>query len=94
MTSQITVLTEKIAELEAKLEAEFAKRHAELRFGLEKGRIAFEEEVLRRHKELRIGLGRYVLQARPLVALTAPIIYAVIIPLVLLDLLVTIYQAA
>ena len=47
MTSQITTLTEKIAELEAKLEAEFAKRHAELRFGLEKGRIAFEEEVPR-----------------------------------------------
>jgi len=93
MTSQITTLTEKIAELEAKLEAEFAKRHAELRFGLEKGRVAFEEEVLRRHKELRIGLGRYVLQARPLVVLTAPVIYALIIPLVLLDLLVTIYQA-
>lgn len=94
MNSQITVLMKKIEELQGKLEVEFAKRQAELRFGLERGRVVFEEEVLRRHKELRIGLLRYIMQARLLVVLTAPIIYSVIVPLVLLDLFVTIYQAA
>lgn len=36
---------------------------------------------------------KYVLNAHPLVIVTAPVIYALIVPLVLLDLFVTIYQA-
>jgi len=93
MNEHIRALTQKIQALELQLEAEFARRRAELRFGLERGRIEFEEEVRRRHKELKTHLLRYVLNARPLVVLAAPVIYALIIPLVLLDLSVTIYQA-
>ena len=93
MNEHIRTLTQKIHALELQLEAEVAKRHAELRFGLERGRIKFEEEVRQRHKELKTHLLRYVLNARPLVVLTAPVIYALIIPLVLLDLSVSIYQA-
>ncbi len=52
----------------------------------------FEEEILRRHRELRTRLSTYLLNARPLVVLTAPVIYALIVPLVLLDLFVSIYQ--
>ncbi len=93
MNPHIVALTQKIAELEAELEAELAQRRAELRVGLEKGRAIFEEEILRRHRELRTRLSTYVLKAHPLVILTAPVIYALIFPLVLLDLFVTIYQA-
>ena len=53
MTPQITVLIDRIRTLEGELDAEIAKRGAELRIGLEHGRIAFEEELLRRHRELR-----------------------------------------
>ncbi|MPZ37015.1 MAG: hypothetical protein GEU95_02945 [Rhizobiales bacterium] len=93
MNPHIVALTEKIRILEAELEAELAQRRAELRVGLEKGRAFFEEEILRRHRELRTRLSTYVLNARLLVILTAPVIYALIVPLVLLDLFVTIYQA-
>ena len=89
----IAALTERIRALEAELEAELAQRRAELRVGLEKGRAFFEEEVLRRHRELKTHLVRYVLSAHPLVLLTAPVVYALIVPLALLDLAVTIYQA-
>jgi len=92
MGSKIAALMEKIQVLESELEAELAKRQAELRFGLEKGEALFEEEVLRRHRELKIRLSTYVLKAPPLVILTAPFIYALIIPFVLLDLFVTVYQ--
>ncbi len=88
----IAALTERIRTLEAELEAELAKRRAELRVGLEKGRAFFEEEILRRHRERRTHLVRYILNAHPLVLLTAPVIYALIVPLVLLDLAVTLYQ--
>lgn len=93
MNPNIIALTEKLRLLEAELEAELAQRRADLRFGLEKGRAIFEEEILRRHRELRTRLSTYVLNAHPLVILTAPVIYALIVPLVLLDLFVTVYQA-
>ncbi len=93
MNPQIAALIDRIQALESELEAEMAKRRAELRIGLEKGRIAFEEELLRRHRELKTRLSAYIVQAQPLVVLTAPVIYAMIVPLVLLDLFVTVYQA-
>jgi hypothetical protein len=92
MNSLIEALTGKIEELEAELDAEIGKRMAQLHVGLEKGRAVFEEEILRRHRELKRGVAAYILNAHPLVILTAPVIYSVIVPLVLLDLFVTVYQ--
>ena len=89
----IAELAGKIRELEAEIDAELARRRAELRVGLEHGRIVFEREILRRHRELKTALSTYVWNANPLVILTAPVIYALIVPLVLLDLLVSVYQA-
>lgn len=93
MNPQIAVLLDRIKLLEAQLDAELAKQRAKLNFGLERGRVVFEQEILRRHRELQVSLARYMLGARPLVVMTAPAIYAVIVPLVLLDLFVTLYQA-
>jgi hypothetical protein len=93
MNPQIAVLIDRIKALEAELDAELAKRRAELRIGIEHGRIMFEQELLRRHRELKVKLSSYLLHARPLVVLTAPVIYALIVPFVLLDLSVMIYQA-
>jgi len=93
MDTHVKALTEQIARLEAELDAELARLRADLRVGLEKGRVVFEEEILRRHRELRTKLSRYILNAHPLVVLTAPVIYSLIFPLLLLDLFVTVYQA-
>jgi hypothetical protein len=93
MSPQIAALVERISSLEAELETEFAKRRAELRIGLEHGRIIFGQELLRRHRELKVKLSSYLLNARPLVILTAPVIYSLIVPFVLLDISMTVYQA-
>jgi hypothetical protein len=93
MNPQVAALIDKMRSLETELEAELAKHRAELRVGLEKGRAIFEDEILRRHRELRTRLSAYILAARPLVVITAPVIYSVIVPLVLLDLFITVYQA-
>ena len=92
MNPQIAVLVDKMRSLETELEAELAKRRAELRVGLEKGRAVFEEEIVRRHRDLKTRLSAYILGAQPLVVITAPVIYSVIVPLALLDLFVTVYQ--
>jgi hypothetical protein len=93
MNEHIAHLMQRISLLELELEAELAKRRADLKYGIERGRVMFEEEVLRRHRELRTRLWTYIARAKPLVVLTAPVIYSLIVPLVLLDLCVSLYQA-
>jgi hypothetical protein len=72
-----------------KLEEEFKSHFYELR----NGKIWFSEEIKREHRRLKTSLVRYVLHSRFLAVVTAPFIYAVIIPFVLLDLFVSVYQA-
>jgi anti-sigma-K factor RskA len=90
--AQIARLIGQIAELEAELEAEMARRAAQLRVAFVDGRLKYEQDVLRRHRELQSSLWNYLRSARVLVVITAPVIYALILPLVLLDIFITIYQ--
>jgi hypothetical protein len=93
MTSQLDVLTEKLRSVQAEIEAELAKRREKLRFHLENRRIVFEKEVLRIHREIKTRASRYLIDANPLMILTAPVIYSLIVPVALLDLWVMAYQA-
>jgi hypothetical protein len=93
MTSQLDMLMEKLRSVEAAIETELAKRREELRFHLENRRIVFEKEVLRIHRELKTRASRYLIDANPLMILTAPVIYSLVVPVVLLDLWVMAYQA-
>jgi hypothetical protein len=93
MATQLDVLTEKLREVQAQIEAELAKRREELRFHFENRRIVFEQEVLRIHREIKTRVSRYLLDANPLIMLSAPVIYSLIVPIALLDLWVMAYQA-
>ncbi|MBA7468754.1 hypothetical protein ES707_11590 [subsurface metagenome] len=93
MTTQLDLLMERLREIQAEIEVELAKRREELRFHLENRRIVFEREVLRLHRQIKVGLTRYIREANPLVAMTAPLIYSMIVPIVLLDIWVMAYQA-
>lgn len=90
---QIEALIDRIRELEDELEEALAKRREELSFTIQNRRIIFEQEILERHRELKLRLSRYILKARPLTLITVPFIYSLILPLLLLDLFVTVYQA-
>jgi hypothetical protein len=89
---EITRLAAAIRSLERELETALAKRRVELNYRVHDGIARFEHAVLERHRGLKTGLSRYVLGARPVMILTAPAIYALIVPLVLLDLFVALYQ--
>jgi len=71
-----------------KLEEEIKTSFYELR----NGKVWFSKEMKREHSRLKTSLVRYVLHSRFLAIVTAPFIYAVIIPFVLLDLFVSVYQ--
>jgi len=90
---EITRLAGSIRALERELEVALAKRRVELNYKVHDGIVQFEEAVIRRHHELKTRLLGYVLGARPAMVLSAPAIYALIVPLVLLDLFVAIYQS-
>ena len=49
--------------------------------------------MLRIHREIKTRVSRYLIDAHPLVILTAPVIYSLIVPIALLDLSVIAYQA-
>ncbi len=93
MTSQLAVLMEKMRSVEAEIETELARRQEELRFRFENNRIVFEDEMLRVHRAIKTRVSRYLSQANPLIMLTAPVIYSLLIPIALLDIFVIIYQA-
>jgi hypothetical protein len=93
MATQLDTLMEKLREIQADIEVELTKRREELRFRLENRRIVFEEEVLRVQRAIRIRASRYLLDANPLMILSAPVIYSLIVPIALVDLWVMAYQA-
>jgi hypothetical protein len=93
MNPVITDLVDKIRALERDLEVQMALARADLHLRIEDGKVEFEKAVLQRHREMKTRLAHYVLGARPLIVVTAPIIYSLIIPFALLDIFVTIYQA-
>ena len=85
-------LLARIRVLQDELEQEFIRRRAQFRYRLENDRVVFESEIRRHHREFRVRLGTFLRQTRPLVVLSAPVIYSLILPFVLLDLFVTLYQ--
>jgi hypothetical protein len=92
LDSRIRELVDTIRRLEVELEVELAKRRTELAFTVRGRVVQFEEKILRRHRQLKTGLARYLLGSRPLLLLTAPVIYAPLVAFLLLDGLVTAYQ--
>lgn len=91
---EITRLAGAIRDLERQLEVALAKRRVELNFKVHGGIVHFEQAVIARHRLLKSRLSSYILGARPAMILSSPAIYALIIPLVLLDAFVAVYQAA
>jgi hypothetical protein len=85
-------LAHRIKTLEKELQIVMERKEREFRYVWNKGKAIFEEEVVSTHKKLKTGLASYVLHSRIFVVLTAPIIYAGIIPFALLDLFLAIYQ--
>ena len=91
--SRIDELIEQMRELEEEMQVEFAKRRGDFRFVVERRRIQFSEEVAALQRGSKVGLFRYVTGASILSWLVSPVIYAGIVPLVLLDAFLFAYQA-
>jgi len=92
MSTQTDRLLERIRELQEEIEADLRRRAAHFRYQFENGRVVFEAGIKQRHRAFRVGLTTFLRRTRPMVLITAPVIYAMIPPFLLLDIFVTIYQ--
>lgn len=89
MPNTIDELLARIRTLQDEIEDEYRKARDE--FGQRRAQLT--EEFLRQQRQYKLGLLSFLRRTRPLVALTAPIIYAGWIPFLLMDVFVTLYQA-
>jgi hypothetical protein len=66
---------------------------AQWRYRIEARRVRFEREVRLAHQRLKQSIPRFLRESSVLNLLTAPVIYSMIVPIALLDLWVSLYQA-
>ncbi len=79
-------------ELEGEIERVLDEKRRLFRYSLERRRVRFEDGVRALQARYRVGVWPYLRDARWGHLLTAPIIYMVIVPMMLLDGVVTLYQ--
>ena len=93
MPTAMETLVEGLREARDRIEAEIADRRAAFRYRVERRRVIFEDGMLARHRAMRESLRSFLGRTRPLTVLTAPVVYAMIVPFALMDACVTLYQA-
>lgn len=93
MASRIDDLLDHIGSLERELEAELNRARVRWRYRIEQGRVRFEREAHLAHARLKQSIPQYLRDSSVPNLLTAPIIGSLIIPIALLDVWVSLYQA-
>src|SRR5215510_10420939 len=93
MASHLDELLERMAVLERQVHVELNRAGQRWRYRIEAGRVRFEHDVHAAHKRLKQGVPRFLRESEAVKIVTAPVIYSLVLPIALLDLWVTVYQA-
>jgi len=94
MNDRIRNIIAKITALEDDLRTALQEQQTSMFFQIKGKRIEFEQSMKQAHRQLKTGFFRWLVTNRPQNLITGPIIYGMIIPLVILDFFVSLYQAA
>jgi hypothetical protein len=93
MDNRIRELLEQIGTLEDELKAALHQRESRVLFTLNGKRIEFAAGIAEANKRLKRGFLRWLVTDRPQNLITGPVIYGMALPMALLDLTVSLYQA-
>jgi hypothetical protein len=93
MSSRIDDLLAGIAHLERELETELNHARDQWRYRIEAGRIRFERDVRLAHARFKQSIPRFIRDSSPLNLVTALVIYSLVVPIAMLDLWISTYQA-
>jgi len=90
--SKIKEILEEIEVMKLKLSEEIAKQEKHIFFEIQNGYVRFEKDVFEKQKENMKNLLVWFREIPLLHLFTSPIIYAMVIPAILLDIILFIYQ--
>lgn len=79
-------------ELEGEIDRLLTEKRELFQYTLQQGRVRFEQGMRTLQRSYRTGVWLYLREASLRHVVTAPLVYSLIIPVTLLDLLVTLYQ--
>jgi hypothetical protein len=94
MNERISEILAKMAELEADLRTVVQEQESKMAFQIKGKRVEFESSVKEAHRKLKMNFFRWLVTNRPQNLITGPIIYAMIFPMMMLDMCVSFYQWA
>lgn len=96
MSTAISEIAARIAELEHQLERAMAEeveaKRREFLYVIEKGKVAFKLEACAAHRAIRQSVAAFLREAPLKSLLVAPVTYSLILPLVMLDAWIWLYQ--
>jgi hypothetical protein len=93
MNDRIQQLLTQMAAFEDVLREALREQETSALFEIKGKRVEFEHTIKQAHRRLRTGIFRWLVTNRPQNLITGPVIYSMIVPLLMLDLFVTLYQA-
>ena len=93
MTQRMSELASEIVRLQGELDREIAKRRKALGWRVRARMVEFEHGVLAEQRRFRLGIATFLARSPLLAFVTAPVIYSMIVPIVLLDVWASAYQA-
>ena len=92
MNGEIDDLIRRLIRLEDEIERKIEAQRSDLQYRVEKRRAIFQEEVLRQHRMIKTEILSF-LRKSPFAALVvAPAVYGLIVPLIVLDFSVYVFQ--
>jgi hypothetical protein len=92
MTGRMQDLIDEILRLQSELEAEIDQRREALGWRLRERFVEFEEGISAEHRRLKTSAARFLAESSLTSIFTAPVIYSLILPLVMIDLWANLYQ--
>jgi len=92
MNDKIREIVEEIEAMKVKLSEEIDKQESHISYEIKNGYVTFEKEVLAKQKENMKNLFTWLGEVPLLHFIVAPLIYAMVIPAICLDVVLFIYQ--
>jgi hypothetical protein len=93
MNDRIQHLLTQMAALEDDLREALHEQETGMLFHIRGKQVEFEQSIKAAHRRLKTGFFHWLVTNRPQNLITGPVIYGMIVPLMILDLFVTLYQA-
>lgn len=92
MSNTISELVDKIAKLETQLRNELEQQQEEFKYRLEGTKVKFDEASVEAYRLLRVAVLPWLLSSKIRHILSVPFIYGMIIPIIFIDITITLYQ--